>query len=80
VAPRLVGMGPEARELVLCGHPDAVSDAELLTLVLGAGRSRRPGRSLSTIRCPTVYGGRVPRTCAPSTASVPQQRAAARLA
>jgi len=35
VAPRLVGLGSQARELVLCGRPDAVSDADLLALVLG---------------------------------------------
>lgn len=35
MAPRLVGLGSQARELVLCGRPDAVSDADLLALVLG---------------------------------------------
>ncbi|KUK48281.1 MAG: DNA repair protein radc [Actinobacteria bacterium 66_15] len=45
MAPRLVGMGPQARELVLCGRPDAVSDADLLALVLGC-REESAARTL----------------------------------
>ncbi|TDB39746.1 MAG: DNA repair protein RadC [Actinobacteria bacterium] len=35
MAPRLVGQQPAARELLLDGRPDAVSDAALVALVLG---------------------------------------------
>lgn len=45
MAPRLVGLGPQARELVLCGRADAVSDADLLALVLGC-REESAARAL----------------------------------
>lgn len=54
MAPRLVGPGATSRQAVLCGRPDTLSDAALLSLVIGGDEDDRARALLE--RLPTRDG------------------------